>query len=322
MERKERRHHTREFKLEAVRLAAVGDKTKAKIARELGIRVNQLRQWRLDLEDEERNGVPKQELATAEQDLGALRRENARLREENELLKKRPSTSRRRRDEVRLCRVSAGTAFGAYAVSGLARVTQWVLRSPKPAAERQRRAPIISHHQDPGRASGQPRDVWRTASARRALDSGDCLLSKHGRQADAQSADYAQGDPAFSGNDRLAEYEGSLTQLGQAMLQSQAAQCLLAQRRHLHLNTRGLAVPGGGPRCVFPGYRGLGDEPIARRPVDHRRARHGNFQTRRSRSRALRSRLNLRNLNLPGPHSKARHPPEHEPQRKLLGHSV
>jgi len=108
-------------------------------------------------------------------------------------------------------------------VSGLARVTQWVLRSPKPAAERQRRAPIISHHQDPGRASGQPRDVWRTASARRALDSGDCLLSKHGRQADAQSADYAQGDPAFSGNDRLAEYEGSLTQLGQAMLQSQAA---------------------------------------------------------------------------------------------------
>ena len=72
MERKERRHHTREFKLEAVRLAAAGDKTKAKVARELGVRVNQLRQWRLDLEEEERNGVPKQELATAEQDLGRL----------------------------------------------------------------------------------------------------------------------------------------------------------------------------------------------------------------------------------------------------------
>jgi transposase len=78
----------REFKVEAVRLAAVGDKTKAKVARELGLRVNQLRQWRLDFEEEERNGVPKQELAAAEQDLGALRRENARLREENELLKK------------------------------------------------------------------------------------------------------------------------------------------------------------------------------------------------------------------------------------------
>jgi transposase len=90
MERKERRHHTREFKLEAVRLAGVGDKTKAKVARELGIRVNQLRQWRLDFEEEERNVVPRQELATAEQDVGKLRREITRLREENEILKNRP----------------------------------------------------------------------------------------------------------------------------------------------------------------------------------------------------------------------------------------
>ena len=86
--RRKRTRFSKEFKLEAVRLAAAGDKTKAKVARELGVRVNQLRQWRLDLEEEERNGVPKQELATAEQDLGTLRRENARLREENELLKK------------------------------------------------------------------------------------------------------------------------------------------------------------------------------------------------------------------------------------------
>src|SRR5665213_762883 len=120
MERKERRHHTREFKLEAVRLAAVGDKTKAKIARELGVRVNQLRQWRLDFEDEERNGVPKQELATAEQDVGALRRESARLREENDLLKKRPFTSRRRRDEARLYRKPARASFGKHAVPGVA----------------------------------------------------------------------------------------------------------------------------------------------------------------------------------------------------------
>src|SRR5260370_841872 len=88
MERKERRHHTREFKLEAVRLAAVGDKTKAKVARELGVRVNQLRQWRLDFEEEERNGVPNQQLATAEPDPGTMRRENAKLREENEILEK------------------------------------------------------------------------------------------------------------------------------------------------------------------------------------------------------------------------------------------
>lgn len=58
MERKERRHHTREFKLEAVRLAAVGDKTKAKVARELGVRVNQLRQWRLDFEKRSATAYP------------------------------------------------------------------------------------------------------------------------------------------------------------------------------------------------------------------------------------------------------------------------
>src|SRR5437764_12436952 len=86
MERKERRHHTREFKLEAVRLAAVGDKTKAKVARELGVRVNQLRQWRLDFEEEERNGVPKQELATAEQALGTMRRAHDKQRVENDIL--------------------------------------------------------------------------------------------------------------------------------------------------------------------------------------------------------------------------------------------
>ena len=88
MQRRERRHHTREFKLEAVRLASLGDKTKAKVARELGIRVNQLRQWRLEFEEEQHNGVPREELATGEQDVGKLRREIASLREENDILKK------------------------------------------------------------------------------------------------------------------------------------------------------------------------------------------------------------------------------------------
>ena len=60
---------------------------KAQIARELGIRVNQLRKWRLDFEEEERTGAPKRVL-TSEDDLGRLRRENAKLKEENEILKK------------------------------------------------------------------------------------------------------------------------------------------------------------------------------------------------------------------------------------------
>jgi len=52
-----------------------------------GIRVNQLRQWRLDFEQEERTGAAKQ-ASVFDDDLGRLRRENARLKEENDILKK------------------------------------------------------------------------------------------------------------------------------------------------------------------------------------------------------------------------------------------
>jgi transposase len=87
MERKDYKRYSREFKLEAVRLASLGEKPKAQIARDLGIRVNQLRKWRLDFELEDRTGAPKL-ATTAEDDMRGLRRENARLREEIELLKK------------------------------------------------------------------------------------------------------------------------------------------------------------------------------------------------------------------------------------------
>ena len=50
MERKEYNRYSREFKLEAVRLAALGERPKAQIARQLGIRVNQLRKWKLEFE--------------------------------------------------------------------------------------------------------------------------------------------------------------------------------------------------------------------------------------------------------------------------------
>ncbi|MEI7431582.1 MAG: transposase, partial [Betaproteobacteria bacterium] len=59
MERKQYKRFSREFKLETVRLAAVGERPKAQSARELGIRVNQLRKWRLDFEAKEQTGAPK-----------------------------------------------------------------------------------------------------------------------------------------------------------------------------------------------------------------------------------------------------------------------
>jgi transposase-like protein len=59
MEYKPRRKLTREFKLEAVRQAALSEKPKAQLARELGVRVGQLRTWRLEFEKEAVTGIAK-----------------------------------------------------------------------------------------------------------------------------------------------------------------------------------------------------------------------------------------------------------------------
>jgi transposase len=86
MERKSYTKYSRQFKLEAVRLAALGEKPKTQLARELGIRVNQLRKWRLAFEAEVLRAVSTSPASS--QDVQALRRENARLKTENEILKK------------------------------------------------------------------------------------------------------------------------------------------------------------------------------------------------------------------------------------------
>jgi transposase len=87
MERKPRKKYSREFKLEAVRLAAVDERPKAQVARQLGIRVNLLRNWRLEFERETRK--PAAPAGTVvDGDMERLRLENARLKSENELLKK------------------------------------------------------------------------------------------------------------------------------------------------------------------------------------------------------------------------------------------
>ena len=96
MEYTPRRKLTREFKLEAVRQTALSEKPKAQLARELGVRVGQLRTWRLEFEKEAVTGIAKPDRSAAE-DLEQLRRENAKLKMEIEILKKcmvRPAIAR------------------------------------------------------------------------------------------------------------------------------------------------------------------------------------------------------------------------------------
>ena len=66
MEYAPRRKLTREFKLEAVRQVALSEKPKAQLARELGVRVGQLRTWRLEFEKEAVTGIAKPDRSAAE----------------------------------------------------------------------------------------------------------------------------------------------------------------------------------------------------------------------------------------------------------------
>ena len=87
-ERKPYKQYSREFKLEAIRLAEVGDKTTSQVARELGIRVNQLFKWRKQLEAERAAGGAPKRGRPPDGELERLRKENLRLKEENDILKK------------------------------------------------------------------------------------------------------------------------------------------------------------------------------------------------------------------------------------------
>ena len=89
MARRAYRRFSKEFKLEAIRLSEESGKPKAQVARELGIRVNQIGKWRKQLE-EPQEGASSDKGCQAEGDaeLKRLRRELADAREENEILKK------------------------------------------------------------------------------------------------------------------------------------------------------------------------------------------------------------------------------------------
>jgi transposase len=90
--RKERQSFSREFKLEAVRLMDEGKKPAADIARELGIRRNQLYKWKEKTDKHGSDAFPgkgkRAAKGTVEDENLRLKQELARVKEENERLKK------------------------------------------------------------------------------------------------------------------------------------------------------------------------------------------------------------------------------------------
>lgn len=87
-----RQNFSKEFKLEAVRLLKEGKKSGADLARELGIKRNQLYKWKEEIDTHGEEAFPGQGRRASTQTQATenahLKRELARLQEENEILKK------------------------------------------------------------------------------------------------------------------------------------------------------------------------------------------------------------------------------------------
>ncbi len=88
---KTRKTFSTEFKREAVRLLEKGDKAAAQLARELGVRRNQLYKWQKEVHEYGKEAFPGhgKRVASKQTDkTSVLKAELTKLREENEILKK------------------------------------------------------------------------------------------------------------------------------------------------------------------------------------------------------------------------------------------
>jgi len=84
-----RKHYSKQFKTDAVKLVTEQDFNVSEAARNLGIHHSSLRRWKRELESDGNQAFPgKGNLNSEKQELDRLRKENKRLRMEREILKK------------------------------------------------------------------------------------------------------------------------------------------------------------------------------------------------------------------------------------------
>jgi transposase len=92
MKEKRRKTFSKEFKLEAVRLIEEGKKPASEVARELGIKRNQLYKWKEKIDKYGGHAFPGTGQRCAQgskaEEIIRLRRELEKFKEENEILKK------------------------------------------------------------------------------------------------------------------------------------------------------------------------------------------------------------------------------------------
>ena len=89
MSKRQYKIYSNEFKLEAIRLTDESDKPVTQVARELGLRVNQIYKWRKQLEEKQKGAVSgKKAAADKDAEIRRLKKKLAASEEENEFLKK------------------------------------------------------------------------------------------------------------------------------------------------------------------------------------------------------------------------------------------
>jgi transposase len=84
-----RKKYTSEFKREAVRLMEISEKPSSDVARQLGVRRNQLYKWKEQMDKRGAEAFPGMGRRSAQGDeVARLRRELERVKEERDILKK------------------------------------------------------------------------------------------------------------------------------------------------------------------------------------------------------------------------------------------
>jgi transposase len=84
-----RKHYSKQFKIDAVKLVTEQSFNVSEAARNLGIHHSSLRRWKRQLESDGNQAFPgKGNLSAEKLELDRLRKENKRLRMEREILKK------------------------------------------------------------------------------------------------------------------------------------------------------------------------------------------------------------------------------------------
>ena len=83
-----RKTYTSQFKHEAVRLMESSDKASSEVARELGVRRNQLYKWKEQLTKRGSSAFPGTGRSRPNDELTRLRQELERVKEERDILKK------------------------------------------------------------------------------------------------------------------------------------------------------------------------------------------------------------------------------------------